>query len=169
MKHYDNEINLFIDCELPDEQNKELFIHLEGCKECQNTFSEFIMLKEKTRTLCMENLNQVKNKPEPVTMFYKFGFYTSVAAAIILLFLLTTEKPKEIIITKNKVRVDTVFVSKESPTSQKQITVNSSLTPGKKELLVESSQKEYLRCVMNLRSEKITDADLIKLNNGSYQ
>ena len=45
MKHFDDEINMFIDGELGDEMREELFAHLTGCDECQNTLTELLLLK----------------------------------------------------------------------------------------------------------------------------
>lgn len=49
MKHYESEINLFIDNELSPERQKELFYHLSGCDECRNLLSDFIQLKNETK------------------------------------------------------------------------------------------------------------------------
>lgn len=169
MRHYEFEINLFVDGELAGESRKELFEHLSECSECQNTFSQFLQIKEKSRTFCSDNLNQIKNKPKQSTKLYKIGFYTSAATAVFLLFFLVSQKPKETLITKNQVRVDTVFVQKENSNTQFQKTNANSITPGMKELPKESSQKAYLHYVMNLRTEKFTEADKLKLDYGSIQ
>lgn len=165
MKHYEYEINLFVDGELEKEKQSELFEHLAACKDCQTLFTDTLTLKEKTRLFCVENLNQIKNKPKPASKFYKIAFYTSSAAAVLLLFLLITAKPKETFITKNEIIVDTVFVEKEIPIAQNQLSKSSSLPPGKLEQLI--SQQMYLRYVQNLHTEKITDADLIETKSGS--
>jgi hypothetical protein len=167
MKHYDYEINLFADCELEEEKREELFSHLVGCKECQNLLADLLLMKEKSRTYCADNITKLQSAPKRTSKFYKIGFYSSAAAAVILLFLLTTAKPKETYITKNEVRIDTVFVQKEIPIAQLQKANSNSFTPGKKELKVESSQKSYLLYVNSLHSIKITDADVIQTRNGS--
>lgn len=168
MKHYDYEINLFIDGELDEENREELFLHLAECNECRNTFADLLLLKEKSKAHCSESINQLKQKPSVAKSFYKFGFYAASAAAVFLLFFLVSQKPKETFTTKNEVRIDTVFVQKEIPVTQNQLTNTNSLTPGKKEL-IQSSQQEYLRYVMNLRTEKFTEADKLKLDYGSIQ
>ncbi|MCX6174345.1 MAG: zf-HC2 domain-containing protein [Ignavibacteriales bacterium] len=168
MKHYDYEINLFIDGELEEENREELFLHLAECNECRNTFADLLLLKEKSKAHCSESINQLKQKPSVAKSFYKFGFYAASAAAVFLLFFLVLQNPKDTFITKNQARVDTVFVQKEIPTAQNQITNTNSLTPGKKEY-IQTSQQEYLHYVMSLRTEKFTEADLIKLDNGSIQ
>ena len=163
MKHYEYEINLFVDGELEKEKQSELFEHLAACNECQSLFTDTFTLKEKTRLFCIENLNQIKNKPKPVSKFYKIAFYVSSAAAVLLLFLLITAKPKETFITKNEVRVDTVFVEKERTIA---LANNKSFsTPGKEKLF--NSQERYLQYVNSLRTIKFTDAAIIETNNGS--
>lgn len=156
MKHYEYEINLFADGELPRQDHKELFLHLPECDECRKTLSDYYLLKEKSRDFCSQNISYIKNKPSKQSIFYKAAFYTSAAAAVILLFILFTNKPAPTYITKNEVRVDTVFVQKEVSYTQNQMVKNSSLTPGKKEL-IQTSQQEYLRYVMSLRTVTFTD------------
>ncbi len=168
MNHYEYEINLFADGELPQHEQKELFFHLAECGECQKTLSDYLLLKEKSRDFCSQNISLLKNKPSKQNLFYKVGFYSSAAAAVILLFILFTNKQTPTYFTKNEARVDTVFVQKEVPSPQNQTVKISSLTPGKKEFVF-TSQKEYLRYVMSLRTEVFTKADLIKSDNGSIQ
>jgi uncharacterized membrane protein (UPF0127 family) len=169
MKHFDYEINLFVDGELGEVDKKEMFIHLSECEKCRNTLSDFLLLKEKSRLHIAENIIEIKNTPKKNNLFYKIGFYSSAAAAIVLLFLLTSSKPKETFVTKNEVRIDTIFVKKEIPIAQNKIIPAHSITPGKRRMPEESSQKEYLRYVMNLRTEKITKTDKINSENGSIQ
>ncbi|PKL82533.1 MAG: hypothetical protein CVV24_09675 [Ignavibacteriae bacterium HGW-Ignavibacteriae-3] len=164
MKHFDDEINLFIDREIEEERRKELFAHLAGCDECRNTLSELLLIKERSRNYLTENLNFIKNKPDKSNMIYKIGFFTSAVAAVILLLMLTTSKPEKIYITKNEVRVDTVFVQKEVPSVQNQIANANSLTPGKKELIQKTKRQPYLEYLMTLRTEKVTQADLVRIN-----
>jgi len=169
MKHFDYEINLFVDGELGEIDKKEMFIHLSECEECRNTLSDFLLLKEKSRMHIAENIKEIKNTPKKNNLFYKIGFYTSTAAAIVLLFFLTSSKPIKPFTTKNEVRIDTIFVKKEIPIVQNKTAPAHSITPGKSKMPIESSQKEYLRYVMSLPSEKITNADLIQKDIGSYQ
>ena len=164
MKHYEYEINLFVDGELEKEKHSGLFEHLANCNDCQSLFTDTLILKEKTRLFCVENLNQIKNKPKPVNKFYKIAFYASSAAAVLLLFLLVTAKPKETFITKNEVRVDTVFVEKEKPI----------LNEGKKELFANTKQKSkssnevaFVNEMKKMKTTKITLSDLIKYDVGS--
>lgn len=161
MKHYDYEINLFIDGELEEKNREELFLHLAECNECRNTFADLLLLKEKSKMYCSENINQLKQKPSSSKSFYKFGFFAASVAAVFLLFFLVAQSPKDSFIAKNIVRVDTVFVQNQSKN------INS-LTPGKKEL-IQTSQQEYLHYVMSLRTEKFTEADKLKLDYGSIQ
>lgn len=150
MKHFDFEINLFVDGELGEADKKEMFTHLSECEECRNTLSDFLLLKEKSRMHITENIKEIQNSPKKNKLFYKIGFYTSAAAAIVLLFLFATSKPKETFVTKNEVRIDTIFVKKEIPIAQNKIAPAHSITPGKRRMPEESSQKEYLRYVMSL-------------------
>ena len=167
MKHYEYEINLFADGELPREDQKELFVHLAECDECRKILADYLLMKERSREFCSKNISLIMNKPSKQNIIYKVGFYTSAAAAVILLVIMLTNKPAQTYNSKNEVRVDTVFVQKEIPIAQNQLTSNNSLTPGKKELIEESSQKAYLHYLMSLRTVKITDADVIKTRNGS--
>lgn len=167
MKHYEYEINLFSDGELPPHDYKELFVHLAECDECKKSLADYLLLKEKSKEFCSKNISFLMNKPAKQNMFYKVGFYTSVAAAVLLLFMLFTNKPIQTYNAMNGARVDTVFIQKEVPSTQNQNVKNNSLTPGKKELRKETSQQAYLNYMMSLRTVKITDADVIKTRNGS--
>ena len=167
MRHYNDEINLFVDCELEMEKRDELFSHLSECKECQNLLVDLLALKEKSRIFCSDNISDLKNKPKTINKFYRLGFYTTSAAAIILLFLFITSKPKETYITKNEVSVDTVFVQKEVPAAQLTNSNSNSFNPGKKGIGEKSSQQYYVDYVMSLRTVKITEADVVKKRNGS--
>ncbi|OGU64220.1 MAG: hypothetical protein A2499_02105 [Stygiobacter sp. RIFOXYC12_FULL_38_8] len=162
MKHYEYEINLFVDGELEKEKQSELFEHLANCNDCQSLFTDTLILKEKTRLFCVENLNQIKNKPKPVNKFYKIAFYASSAAAVLLLFLLITAKPKETFITKNEVRVDTVFVEKAVNNEIKNVS-----TLGKKLKTINSNQFSLVNEMKEMKSAKITFSDLIKYDVGS--
>ncbi|RJQ61239.1 MAG: zf-HC2 domain-containing protein [Stygiobacter sp.] len=162
MKHYEYEINLFVDGELEKEKQSGLFEHLANCEDCQSLFTDTFTLKEKTRLFCVENLNQIKNKPKPVSKFYKIAFYASAAAAVLLLFLLITAKPKETFITKNEVRVDTVFVEKAVNNEIKNVS-----TLGKKLKTINSNQFSLVNEMKEMKSAKITFSDLIKYDVGS--
>ena len=163
MKHYDFEISLFIDGELENEKHNELFSHLAGCADCQKLLADSLVLKEKARVFCTENINEIKNKPKAVNKFYKYGFYASAAAAVLLIFLLASTKPKEVLVTKNEVRVDTVFVEKAINTNQ--IVAVNTITPGKKVVTAKNKKREaYLDYLFSLRSEKLTETDLVSVN-----
>lgn len=45
MKHYDYEISLFVEDELPDEQVHELNMHLASCKSCRQVLSDYMEIK----------------------------------------------------------------------------------------------------------------------------
>ena len=174
MKHYEYEINLHFDGELDNEQEIELYNHLSVCRECRENFNAYNRLRRETKTVYnkkitgilfqpdseTEELNKIisTKKIENLSKYYRAGFYTSAAAAVILLFLLIAVKPKETILTRNEVRIDTVFVNKDIPVAQNQVTNAHSVTPGKRKVHVESSQKEYLRYVMSIPTITFTDA-----------
>ncbi len=164
MKHYEYEINLFVDGELEKEKQSELFEHLSDCNDCQTLFTDTLTLKEKTRLFCVENLNQIKNKPKPASKFYKIAFYASSAAAVLLLFLLITAKPKETYITKNEVRVDTVFVEKEKAILNEG---NKKLFTNTKHKSQSSNEVAFVNEMKKMKTTKITLSDLIKYDVGS--
>ena len=168
MQHYEYEINLYLDKELQAEKEPEMFQHLSVCDDCRKTFYNYKLVKEKSNQHFKNKYENIPSENSREFNPYKVISYISAAAAVILLFILFTNKPVPTYITKSKVRVDTVFVQKELPFTQNQIAQNNSLTPGTKEL-VQTSQQEYLRYVMSLRTEVFTNAVLIKSDNGSIQ
>ena len=118
MKHYELEINLLLDGELLEDEKEELFNHLAECPECRKAFSEYAELKDKSNGYCTRLLAAGKTKnfsrhKQPAPKFYKRAFYLSSAAALLFIFLQFNQKPSIQYITKNEVRVDTVFVPKE--------------------------------------------------------
>jgi len=151
MKHYDYEINLFVDGELTVDEEKKLFIHLSDCDECRKEFSEILLLKEKSRKFISDEISKLTGKLNRRVGIFKVTTISSVAASIVLLLLLLTSKPEKEFYTKNIVRVDTIYVSKSLPITQTKITKGSLNTPREKRPPESSSQKEYLRYVMNLR------------------
>ena len=199
MKHYEYEINLFADGELPDEESREMFIHLAECSECRNLYSEFILLEKRIKEYHANKVNETisganttvrrgdkESRNAHLTdnavgtsssqfiksagrsgLFYKTAFYISSVAAMLLFFIAINKNQKTTIYTKNEVRVDTIFVAKEKTIVRYIKQAGNSLTPGKKELLEKEANRDYLQYVMNLRSEKVTDADLVQKNNGS--
>ncbi len=166
MKHFNEEINLFVDGELDREKQSEMFAHTAECGECRKLFSDLITLKEKSRIFCAENLDEIKNKPKVQTVgkFYKAAFYASSAAAILLLFLLATAKPKEVLVTKNEVRVDTLFVEKEKTILNE---VNKKLFVTTKPMRKRSNEFALVNEMKKMKTTKITFSDLIKYDVGS--
>lgn len=158
MKHYYEEINLFVDCELEEEKAAEIFKHIGECQECRKLLSDLILLKEKSRTFCAENLREI-NKPKPENKFYKVAFYASSAAAVLLLFFLSTSKPKETYFTQNIVRVDTVYIPKEIPAGTIQNAV--SFSPAKQIIKTGKIKSPYLAFIRNLKTENVTSADIV--------
>lgn len=164
MKHFSEEINLFVDGELHREKQSEMFAHTAECGECRKLFSDLITLKEKSRIFCAENLEEIKNKPKVQTIgkFYRAAFYASSAAAILLLFLLATAKPKEVLVTKNEVRVDTIFVEKSIV--QNQPTVANISNAAKKVNKSKPQKSPYLAYLLSIKTEQVTFADIVSSN-----
>jgi hypothetical protein len=179
MKHYEFEISQFIDGELTAGEKKELFLHLSECSECQKVFSEYLTLKEKSKDFCAgkiaghmkENmsipLDDVYSKIAPVipivekkkvNIFYKSAFYITTAAAALLLLFIITRKPYTEIVTKTESKIDTVFVANQK-TPAKIPGFKSTGTP-------ERSDKEYLKYVLGLRSDKIRESEVIEVVKG---
>ncbi len=46
MKHYEYEISLYVDDELPPDKKEELLTHIAVCKKCKKTFREYTGIKE---------------------------------------------------------------------------------------------------------------------------
>jgi hypothetical protein len=168
MKHYEFEINLLIDGELPENAKDELFTHLSTCRECQNSLSQYLLLKEQSREFCIQKINKLKPKDVEKINYYKIPFYISAAAAIILIFLFIGIKTQTTYITQKYVKVDTVFVSSKNKTLvhlQKEIPPMNKVKKESAERIPDPS----ISYLFNLQSEKITDVDLVKNNNRSLQ
>lgn len=87
MSHYEYEINLYLDKELPLEMEAELFLHLSQCQQCRVEFRKCQQVKEGSKYY-------FKNKYEESGVIvtkqfnpYKYFTYFSAAAALVLIFL----------------------------------------------------------------------------------
>lgn len=95
MKHYEYEINLFIDNELPAPGQKELFAHLAACNECSALLQKYIRIKSAARDyfagIDADAANSIMPLPDQknteIRRSYKKHFYISAAAAVVLLLL----------------------------------------------------------------------------------
>lgn len=106
MKHFDYEISLFIDGELPDEEQNKLFEHLAECTECRSTLVEFQSTKTKFKSYYGSQLPEANGTIIPVTSevkkiktnLYKTAFYVAAAACLLIgiLFLLNRANEKEL-------------------------------------------------------------------------
>lgn len=91
MKHYEYEINRFIDHQLKEEEQKELFAHLANCSDCAALLNDYMEIKEKANNF-YKGLRYEPGERKLAFSYekkskYKYGFYFSAAAAIILGFL----------------------------------------------------------------------------------
>lgn len=98
MKEIDFKISQFIDNELSDAEQKELFAVLSENKDARQTLAEFLRMKKDTSKHYIEITADLLPMPSDllVTMnkkrqpnIYRFMFYFTAAAAVILLMLLT--------------------------------------------------------------------------------
>lgn len=182
MKHYEYEINLFVDGELPEDKNKELFAHMAECTECRNLYPEFVLLEKQTKEYYdqkissnipnksplaniypAKNNNQIrKNSKVNNPQFYKMAFYISAAAAIILMFINLNKKPETASLTTNAIRVDTVYIQKEIPVN---IAKNEiSVIPAKHVSTFKKNKSPYLTFILSLKTEKVTSLDKVSSN-----
>jgi hypothetical protein len=167
MKHYDFEISLFVDGELAEEDKEKLFAHMAACKECRNTFEEYLRLKEKSKDFFIQKMDKLKNKDAGKNKFYKISFYASAAAAVILIMLLAGGKERTAYIAKTEVKYDTVYVSEKSESAGQIKKLPAPQAVKKKETSKQDEDSKIIEYVMSLPSEKITEADLVKQENGS--
>jgi hypothetical protein len=169
MKHYEFEISQFVDGELTGEERNELFLHLSGCGECQKVFSEYLILKEKSKDFCAGKISEEINKkaftlkqpvPERKRLFYRTAFYIRSAAAILLLFFTITLKPRTEVVTKTVTKIDTLMVPKEKVVYKfKTVQAKTFRNP-------ESDERGYIKYVQNMRTEDLPKGSSINNSNG---
>lgn len=169
MKHYDFEINLLLDGELPESDKDELFTHLSKCRECSDAFSQYLLVKEKSKEFCIQNLDSTLNKNAARNRLYKYSFYMSAAAVVILIMLLAGIKLQPVYVTKVHVKTDTVYVQDKTGILALNQTIKPPMILAGNKLSKGKPESKFLYYVFSLPSEKITDADLIKQYNRSVQ
>jgi hypothetical protein len=176
MKHYEFEISLLLDNELPDIEKKELFTHLAECKECSNVFTELLSTKEKIGNGIVNGiLNGLPELNKSLTInterslsgrlkhgsIYKIPFYISAVAAAILFFIVISNKDNIEYVKNTVVKKDTVFVEME-----KNI-ITAKAVKGRIEKKVNNKlpnyaeNSGYISYVMNLPAEKMTKENRI--------
>jgi hypothetical protein len=133
MKHYEYEINLFIDNELPAHGQKELFAHLAVCDECTELFHQYNKLKRGAKKyfdgIDTGAVDSIVALPVPAMKknekTYRKHFYISSAAAaiLLLLFLFQFYQPDENINKYNNVKKELLSLrdSIKSPVIQNDI------------------------------------------------
>jgi hypothetical protein len=191
MKHYEYEINLFVDGELSPGGKTELFNHLAYCEMCRNDLEEYYKVKNKARKFCDDKISSLmphnsidvfkesvpskkssilsanKEITSPKNNFYKYSFYTAAATVAVLSFLLVSIKPQIKQLTKNEVRVDTIFVRQEKSVIKfvykKTEQPNSDAT----NINMMKRNKELYGFISNMRTDTLTSRDLIGKNKES--
>lgn len=157
-------ISRFIDNELDEEGQKKLFRFLMNDSSARISFREYIEnekslyanfsrnsdllflsqleLSEKSKAKSEKGPNPINNKNirHRGNIFYKAAFYTSAAAALILIFFLAEKKLQLQYVDREVSRVDTVYVPKERIII-KQIKVNQ---------YPEKNNKNYLEYVNSI-------------------
>ena len=144
MKHYEEDINLFIDGELPKGNRRELFNHLAICDECSNIYSDYQFISNKCKEKISSNLESFKQRPDSRNTFYKYAFYFSAAASIIILMLFLFGKRETNLANLETNKVDTIFIrnSEHLKNVNGQKSYENSF----------NSDKEYLEYINNLRT-----------------
>lgn len=93
MKHYEYEISLFVDNELPFQEGKEMFAHLSECKECSGFFADTMKMKKGIAKHYQEMDSEITPTAELIkdlyvvnksSLFVKAGFAASIAAVFIM-------------------------------------------------------------------------------------
>jgi hypothetical protein len=179
MKHYEFEISMFLDDELSDDLHKEMFLHISECRSCRNfLFRHHKLLletkneinKELNNIICENDSDSLRLVPDidfksiksnNLNLFYKAGFYTSIAASVFILILTISVRNNTITIPVKELHTDTLYVP--------QIIKETNYIPyrrsssGEMKYSVKSANnniisKEYLASIPSI---KITESDLL--------
>lgn len=176
MKHYELEINDFLDGELETDEQRELFAHLSECELCCGNFNKYLLLKQESAKQIGKDIHSIIGEvkttvslpaadikqitPVKNNIFYKTAFYTSAAAALILFFLLINHKPEINYLTRETSRVDTVFVPMEKVVYK---TIQQTKTI--KEISPEANQKTYVKYLAGIPEKHMQLVSLPEINN----
>ncbi|MGA9291768.1 MAG: hypothetical protein WBV81_04210 [Ignavibacteriaceae bacterium] len=99
MKHYEYEVSLFVENELPPDKKEELFLHLSRCNKCSNVLTDYQKLQSHIsnfyNTLPSSNFNIISEQNRKNiswrVKFRKILIPVSVSALIIIMILFYTE------------------------------------------------------------------------------
>jgi len=158
MRHFEIEISQYIDGELPSEECSELFNHLGTCAECRNEMLVLNKVKENSKNHFIKMISGTETKIDVWRSIYKIGFYVTAAATIVLLIHALTHKAEPIYLTQQKIKNDTVYVTRERVIYS---TVKNTIVKTNKEQKPANNDENYLKYVMSLRSEKFSKADIL--------
>jgi hypothetical protein len=158
MKHYEYEISLFVDNELDNGQKEELFRHLAECDKCRQDMSDYLLLKQQSKSVIAENVSAVNLKPSRSKYFYKAGFYISAAAAILLIFILVNKTPKTVYIKSTPEITQTVVPEAGNISNQKEERIT-----GVKAIKAERipASHNYINYISGIPGIKLSEKDII--------
>ncbi len=176
MKHYDYEISLFIDGELPDEEQNKLFEHLAECTKCRSTLMEFMDIKDKSEKYFAEQLPESDGTVIPLfnqtqknkRNYYREAFYFAAAACLLLGFLFLLNKTEETEL-KNKLNklnaeyssLQKNYRSESEKTLEKVTTAENSFPENKTFAMKKADSKQGNEEYSNIGMEKPVEESMI--------
>lgn len=152
MHHYEEEINLMIDGELPEDKKADFFRHLAECKDCSNLYADYLVISNTCREITSSEIESLKSGINKKSNFYRYAFYYSTAASIIFFILFLFSISNVGASKENDNKVDTIFLERNEliknvnedgiPDGSTNPKFNSNY----------SSDKAYLKYIKNLRT-----------------
>lgn len=150
MKHYEQEINMLIDDELPENNRSELFSHLANCDECSSLYNDYIIISSKSKQVSSANIEMLKLKSINQGRFYKHAFYFTAAASVMFFMLFLFGKSGNGFSNASSEKLDTVYIQKQH--FVKNVKVDELEKGSSKPKLIYNSDKEYLDYINSLRT-----------------
>jgi len=152
MYHYEEQISLMIDGELPEEKKVELFSHLATCKDCSNLYTDYLLISNASRKIISSKIESLIPETNKKSNFYRYAFYYSAAASIIFFMLFLFSISNVGTSKENNNKVDTIFLErneliKNVEKKELQNDLNSNQVNS-----TYSSEQEYLRYIKSLRT-----------------
>lgn len=181
MKEIEQLISKYIDNELDAEGQDQLFTVLAANPRARKTLHDFMKINmgaasfytnvdAKFTTAYDHNIGTKQKSSKLLKQsgqhIYKYISYLSAAATLAILILWRASNPEHPVSIKNVTHVDTVYIHQEDRLVNEERPGSRYNSQCVKKIVSEYRTNTYMNYVNSLKTIKITDSDILKINRG---